>query len=1403
MRKITIFSVLLCFVINLGQSSSNSKKRKVYRTQWGTMITAPETAEESSVKKPKSEMKKIQKQIQANINKTTNQHREEMQNLEDQYNSQLSKLQEQIDQLYKLTQITPEPDTVYVFNYDSTVVYDTTTVLDTTFIYTNATTTVYDTAVFYDSLYIYSFDTTTLVQTNYDTMVVYDTSFVMNYDTMTVKDTLWLFAYDTTVFYDTSWVFAYDTTIVKDSLWVFAYDTSIVYDTVTVVNNDTLTIHTYATNFDPEMIDGQEPQFPIWKSLDDAIRARNAGDKRAQDWINQALYAAGGDWTLAKDEYKKFQDIYSSATVKSILRQPERPGFIGPREEMKYRSVTYDTLRILSYDTLVVQDTIRDLYRQTTVNYDTTVITDPNDVIKGITPAGHEMIVRYYDNGKVREKGPMKGIKRNGVWIFFSVIGEPVRRTTYQMGRIIDDKDLVNTGEKIEQTRKPHKLSKTFFKKFDTKPIPKSLIAPVVDFAHDGGSVSLQFQVDRKGVIKKINLLKSSSIIGLDNAAIEALKNMVFYPAKLDNLPINVWTEAEILFPENLRSGNLSAGITRYEMEKIYRDQINQSVKKLDFKLTKNQKNEIFSLFKLNIEATNSEIDALHLEEEGQFLKSEIKNFIYHMNNGDGTLQSGVQLYRATSDSRITLIDQEGQVLAESDVTQEKISSLDNHGDRPEVIASKITEYGIALRHSETLNKKMIYVSYAYDEPKDERRIYVRFAKPIESLGDQRFMRTYEDEVLDALSDNNILTQDSEKEKFSKIYVSDLKKKLAELGYGVDIESNENIIRSYTEKLEEKQNTVASNLKREIETFIKYLSANSYSNLQNVSFSYGQSSDIRVTLLDSLGAVLADSDLDKLRINKLENHMSRPEVAQSKQLPYGVTDRYSNTLDQRFVYVTRRLPKASNGVKYIRLARSLRSDYSRVKVPQDQLLDVYYKTIKKSLARSGIILSNKQLESFSSKFFAISKANNNLVRMNPQLKNYRLYIQEINKSLDEANISMNEKESNKFFDLYLSNIKREFSVSQNIYLEANEESISTFFKNLAIKEKNLEGKKLREGPFISYHDNGRIHKSGSYNNGLKVGDWKEYDKYGKLLKILTYNKGKIDKKSRPDRIKEFATFHDNGRLKEKGKTKNGKRDGEWNIYDKNGDITSIIVYDYGKEISRNIPQKVKELIEYHSNGRIKTKGNTLDGKKDGVFTYYNPRGKIVKSVLFSNGVLIKDDDSSAANQIKKLKEGDHITYHKSGRIKETGKYLNGKKQGEWRKYDKKGVTTMVTVFENGDLIFEQNPNIIEQFVSYHSNGRIKEQGMKRGGERDGEWVLFSKRGKLLRKTNFFRDEVVGQNSTKVINSFVTYHNNGYVKEEGILNMGQRDGIWKVYNNEGSHVETVTYENGKILKRQKA
>ena len=92
--------------------------------------------------------------------------------------------------------------------------------------------------------------------------------------------------------------------------------------------------------------------------------------------------------------------------------------------------------------------------------------------------------------------------------------------------------------------------------------------------------------------------------------------------------------------------------------------------------------------------------------------------------------------------------------------------------------------------------------------------------------------------------------------------------------------------------------------------------------------------------------------------------------------------------------------------------------------------------------------------------------------------------------------------------------------------------------------------------------------------------------------------------------------------------------------------------------------------------------------------------------------------------------------------------------------------------------------------------------MLKGSIRDGEWRLYGKRGKLLRKTNYHQGKIIDQNSTRIIDSFVIYHSNGFVKEEGILKMGRRDGIWMMYDDDGEHVETVTYNNGKVLSREK-
>ena len=461
-RVIVIVAVSLCTFL-VSQDDTSSKQRKVYRTQSGSIIEAPRPLFEREVKKKKSEprVRTLEKsKALARTKKVETTYRNELDSLKSTV-SILLKQSKELQKNYEEKLSESQNDTVFVY----TTLYDTTTVLDTTFIYTNATTTVYDTVVVIDSLYINNYDTTTLIQTNYDTIFVMDTTVLVNYDTTVMRDTIWAFAYDTTYFYDTTWVYAHDTTVVRDSIWLFAVDTIKTFDTLVVSNNDTVTIHTYSSkfpnNFSPDMIDQKQSAFPKYKTLGDALRARGMGDKTAQGWINQALNAAEGDWTRAEREYQKLQEVYSTSMVQAITRKPKEPGFIGP--EMRYKNVIFDTLKILTFDTTLVQDTVKNLVKQTYIQYDTSVVDNRREVIANTTPPGHELIIQYHRNGRVKEKGLTKNGKKNGEWLQFDSKGLPLRRSVYDMGRIIDDELIVlddeNPMEDIKNYTKKRRLS--------------------------------------------------------------------------------------------------------------------------------------------------------------------------------------------------------------------------------------------------------------------------------------------------------------------------------------------------------------------------------------------------------------------------------------------------------------------------------------------------------------------------------------------------------------------------------------------------------------------------------------------------------------------------------------------------------------------------------------------------------------------------------------------------------------------------------------------------------------------------------------------------------------------------------------------------------------------------------
>lgn len=92
-------------------------------------------------------------------------------------------------------------------------------------------------------------------------------------------------------------------------------------------------------------------------------------------------------------------------------------------------------------------------------------------------------------------------------------------------------------------------------------------------------------------------------------------------------------------------------------------------------------------------------------------------------------------------------------------------------------------------------------------------------------------------------------------------------------------------------------------------------------NLDSLASSIAQKAHLRVTVVAEDGAVIAESDTDK---TKMENHSNRVEIMEAMQNPYGMTIRYSKTLKSDFVYVAKKISKPG-GTVYFRLSMSLRS----------------------------------------------------------------------------------------------------------------------------------------------------------------------------------------------------------------------------------------------------------------------------------------------------------------------------------------------------------------------------------------------------------------------------------------------------------------------------------------------
>ncbi|MCF7800520.1 MAG: PAS domain-containing protein [Candidatus Marinimicrobia bacterium] len=89
------------------------------------------------------------------------------------------------------------------------------------------------------------------------------------------------------------------------------------------------------------------------------------------------------------------------------------------------------------------------------------------------------------------------------------------------------------------------------------------------------------------------------------------------------------------------------------------------------------------------------------------------------------------QVISAETTTRVTLIGREGTVWGDS---HEQPSAMDNHGDRPEILAARENGVGTAIRYSFTRELDMLYCAQAIQDSEGRPQGYLRLAVPMENL---------------------------------------------------------------------------------------------------------------------------------------------------------------------------------------------------------------------------------------------------------------------------------------------------------------------------------------------------------------------------------------------------------------------------------------------------------------------------------------------------------------------------------------------------------------------------------------------------------------------------------------------------------------------------------------------
>jgi antitoxin component YwqK of YwqJK toxin-antitoxin module len=159
---------------------------------------------------------------------------------------------------------------------------------------------------------------------------------------------------------------------------------------------------------------------------------------------------------------------------------------------------------------------------------------------------------------------------------------------------------------------------------------------------------------------------------------------------------------------------------------------------------------------------------------------------------------------------------------------------------------------------------------------------------------------------------------------------------------------------------------------------------------------------------------------------------------------------------------------------------------------------------------------------------------------------------------------------------------------------------------------------------------------------------------------------------------DYEYYYKSGVISMAGRIENGAKVGSWRYFDVNGGLHKEVLYDSGVYVVPNTGDSITyygKITSYHPNGKLLLKGLVKDETS-------RFKCEIEQSITMEQVHYLEFYDSKG-NQLISETGGYVYQYYNDGTVSMEGAYYNGKRDGVWRFYDPDGLLEEVGEYSNG------------------------------------------------------------------------------------------------------------------------